>query len=126
MRHHPEVCADLHGEDPTRLDAVDNELLEFLIETIAEMLPAVVDAERLARLRSYAQRTLEIPSEELPRGIRANRRRLKRSLQAWMPRVSFEEAWVILRVVGEPSAGVTYGLRPPDSRWVVRGDLPAR
>ncbi len=36
------------------------------------------------------------------------------------------EAWVILRIEGEPSAGVTYRLRSPDARWVVRGDLPAR
>jgi hypothetical protein len=36
------------------------------------------------------------------------------------------EAWVILHVTGEPIAGVAYHLRPSDSRWLVRGDLPAR
>ena len=36
------------------------------------------------------------------------------------------EAWVMLRIEGKPLEGVAYTLRPPDSKWVIRGTLPAR
>lgn len=36
------------------------------------------------------------------------------------------EAWVLLAVEGKPLEGVTYTLRTPDPKWVIRVALPAR
>ncbi len=107
------------AEDPKSFanTANPNEL-EIFTEGMGFLMPGAVPADRLARLRGYAEKMLATPESEQPEALRGNRNEIERLLaRYWAEPITAEQALEKLKSGDVPPRELVKYLRmaPPDA-----------
>lgn len=104
-----ETLFETMANEPQKLGEVDKDTLEIFTEGAGMFMPAIMDDERMEKMRGYARKILETPEAEQPESIQRNRRDIARLMRFWQPPLSADEALAKLQA-GEVSTEELRGL----------------